>query len=72
MPKAIFLPALTADFEGGTIEEWLKQPGDTIDVGDIIAEVSTDKAVIELEAEHARLTAELRLIDARQAGDSLH
>ena len=53
MPKAIFLPALTADFEGGTIEEWLKQPGDTIDVGDIIAEVSTDKAVIELEAEHA-------------------
>lgn len=53
MPKAIFLPTLTADFEGGTIEEWLKQPGDTIDVGDIIAEVSTDKAVIELEAEHA-------------------
>ena len=52
MPKAIFLPALTADFEGGTIEEWLKQPGDSIDVGDIIAEVSTDKAVIELEAEH--------------------
>jgi len=53
LPKAIFLPALTADFEGGTIEEWLKQPGDTIDVGDIIAEVSTDKAVIEREAEHA-------------------
>jgi len=53
LPKAIFLPALTADFEGGTIEEWLKQPGDTVDVGDIIAEVSTDKAVIELEAEHA-------------------
>lgn len=53
MPKAIFLPTLTADFEGGAIDEWLKQPGDMIDVGDIIAEVSTDKAVIELEAEHA-------------------
>jgi pyruvate dehydrogenase E2 component (dihydrolipoamide acetyltransferase) len=59
LPKAIFLPALTADFEGGTIEEWLKQPGDTIDVGDIIAEVSTDKAVIELEAEHAGVLAKV-------------
>lgn len=53
MPKAILLPALTADFEGGTIEEWLKEPGDKIEVGDVIAEVSTDKAVIELQAEHA-------------------
>lgn len=53
MPKAILLPALTADFEGGTIEEWLKEPGDKIEVGDIIAEVSTDKAVIEMQAEHA-------------------
>jgi len=53
LPKAILLPALTADFEGGTIEEWLKEPGDKIEVGDIIAEVSTDKAVIEMQAEHA-------------------
>jgi len=59
LPKAIFLPALTADFEGGTIEEWLKQPGDSIDVGDIIAEVSTDKAVIELEAEHAGVLSKI-------------
>lgn len=49
----ILLPALTADFEGGIIEEWLKEPGDKIEVGDIIAEVSTDKAVIEMQAEHA-------------------
>ncbi len=53
MPKAILLPALAADFEGGTIEEWHKEPGDKIVVGDVIAEVSTDKAVVELEAEHA-------------------
>ena len=59
MPKVISLPALTADFEGGTIEEWLKQPGDTIDVGDIIAEVATDKAVIELEAEHAGILGKI-------------
>ena len=59
MPKTISLPALTADFEGGTIEEWLKQPGDTIAVGDIIAEVATDKAVIELEAEHAGILGKI-------------
>ena len=49
----ILLPALAADFEGGIIEEWRKEPGDQIAVGDVIAEVSTDKAVVELEAEHA-------------------
>ena len=59
MPKTIFLPALTADFEGGTIEEWHKEPGDKIEVGDIIAEVSTDKAVIELEAEHAGILGKI-------------
>jgi pyruvate dehydrogenase E2 component (dihydrolipoamide acetyltransferase) len=53
LPKSILLPALTADFEGGAIEEWHKEPGDTIEVGDVIAEVSTEKAVIELQAEHA-------------------
>ncbi|MCJ7592591.1 MAG: pyruvate dehydrogenase complex dihydrolipoamide acetyltransferase [Woeseiaceae bacterium] len=53
MPKEILLPALTADFEGGIIDAWHRQAGDKIEIGDIIAEVSTDKAVIELEAEFA-------------------
>lgn len=53
MPKEIVLPSLAADFEGGVIEEWHKQVGDRIDVGDVIAEVSTDKAVVDLEAEDA-------------------
>lgn len=59
LPKAILLPALTADFEGGTIEEWHKEPGDKIEVGDIIAEVATDKAVIELQAEHAGILGKI-------------
>lgn len=59
MPKVILLPALAADFEGGTIEEWHKEPGDKIVVGDVIAEVSTDKAVVELEAEHAGTLAKI-------------
>ena len=59
MPKTIFLPVLTADFEGGTIEEWHKETGDKIEVGDVIAEVSTDKAVVELEAEHAGILGKI-------------
>lgn len=59
MPKTILLPVLAADFEGGTIEEWLKEPGDTIEVGDVIAEVSTDKAVVDLEAEHAGILGKI-------------
>lgn len=50
MPKTIVLPALSADFEAGTLEEWHVDVGDKISVGDIIADVSTDKALIELEA----------------------
>lgn len=53
MPKEIILPSLTADFESGVIEEWHKKVGDRIEVGDVIAEVSTDKAVVELEAPDA-------------------
>ncbi|MCK5326411.1 MAG: pyruvate dehydrogenase complex dihydrolipoamide acetyltransferase [Woeseiaceae bacterium] len=51
MPKEILLPSLAADFESGLIEQWHKKVGDKIDVGDVIADVSTDKAVVELEAE---------------------
>ena len=51
MPKEILLPSLAADFESGLIEQWHKEVGDKIDVGDVIADVSTDKAVVELEAE---------------------
>jgi len=53
LPKVIELPAFAADFEGGIIEEWHKQVGDTIEVGDVLADVSTDKAVIEFEAEES-------------------
>ncbi len=50
MPKPIVLPALSADFEAGTLEEWHVDIGDQISVGDVIADVSTDKALVELEA----------------------
>ncbi len=50
MPIEIRLPALAPDFEGGTIESWHKVVGDVIAAGDVIADIETDKAVVEIEA----------------------
>jgi len=43
------MPALGADMSAGTLLAWRKEPGDTVARGDIIAEVHTDKADIEVE-----------------------
>ncbi len=43
------MPSLGADMEAGTLIKWLKQPGDTVKRGDIVAEVDTDKGAIEIE-----------------------
>jgi pyruvate dehydrogenase E2 component (dihydrolipoamide acetyltransferase) len=43
------MPKLGADMTAGTLIEWLKKPGDLVSRGDIIAEVDTDKGVIEVE-----------------------
>jgi pyruvate dehydrogenase E2 component (dihydrolipoamide acetyltransferase) len=43
------MPALGADMQAGTLLTWLKQPGDTVARGDIIAVVHTDKADVEVE-----------------------
>ncbi len=44
------MPALSPTMEEGTLAKWLKQEGDTIEAGDIIAEIETDKATMEFEA----------------------
>ena len=44
------MPALSPTMEEGTLARWLKQEGDTIEAGDIIAEIETDKATMEFEA----------------------
>ncbi len=43
------MPSLGADMEAGTLVAWTKQPGDRVKRGDIIAEVETDKGIIEVE-----------------------
>ncbi|MCA3613147.1 MAG: pyruvate dehydrogenase complex E1 component subunit beta [Methylobacterium sp.] len=50
MPIDILMPALSPTMESGTLAKWLKKEGDTIKSGDVIAEIETDKATMEVEA----------------------
>ena len=50
MPKNILMPALSPTMTEGNITKWLKQEGDKIEPGDILAEIETDKAIMEVEA----------------------
>ncbi|KQU51025.1 branched-chain alpha-keto acid dehydrogenase subunit E2 [Bosea sp. Leaf344] len=50
MATNILMPALSPTMEKGNLAKWLKKEGDTIKSGDIIAEIETDKATMEVEA----------------------
>ena len=50
MPIEITMPALSPTMETGTLAKWLVKAGDTVKAGDIIAEIETDKATMEVEA----------------------
>ena len=49
MPIAVTMPALSPTMEEGTLARWLKQVGDSVNPGDVIAEIETDKATMEVE-----------------------
>jgi pyruvate dehydrogenase E2 component (dihydrolipoamide acetyltransferase) len=50
MAEVIRMPKMSDTMEEGVIAAWLKQEGDTVKAGDILAEIETDKATMELEA----------------------
>ena len=50
MPIELLMPALSPTMEEGTLAKWLVKEGDTVNSGDIIAEIETDKATMEFEA----------------------
>ena len=50
MPIRILMPALSPTMTEGTLARWLKGEGDVVEPGDIVAEVETDKATMEIEA----------------------
>jgi len=50
MPTEVLMPALSPTMEKGNLSKWLKKEGDTVKSGDVIAEIETDKATMEVEA----------------------
>ncbi len=50
MPTEVLMPALSPTMEKGNLAKWLKKEGDKVRSGDVIAEIETDKATMEVEA----------------------
>jgi pyruvate dehydrogenase E2 component (dihydrolipoamide acetyltransferase) len=67
MPIAIEMPKLSDTMTEGTLVRWMKKVGDNIAVGDILAEVETDKATMEMEAFDEGVLAEIYVQDGNKA-----
>ncbi|MGT2686444.1 dihydrolipoyl dehydrogenase [Streptococcus porcinus] len=65
MAVEIIMPKLGVDMQEGEIIEWKKQEGDTVNEGDILLEINSDKTNMEIEAEDAGVLLKI----VRQAGD---
>src|SRR6266511_5086889 len=50
MPIQVLMPALSPTMEKGNLAKWVKKEGDMVKAGDVIAEIETDKATMEVEA----------------------
>src|SRR5689334_15736987 len=50
MPAKVTMPALSPTMTEGTLAKWLKKEGEKVKAGDVIAEIETDKATMEVEA----------------------
>src|SRR5512132_85091 len=50
MPVQVLMPALSPTMEKGNLAKWVKAEGDKVKAGDVIAEIETDKATMEVEA----------------------
>ena len=59
MPIEILMPALSPTMEEGTLSKWLVKEGDTVNSGDLLAEIETDKATMEVEAVEEGVVAKI-------------
>src|SRR6056297_3400548 len=67
MPTEILMPALSPTMEEGTLAKWLVKEGDTVNSGDLLAEIETDKATMEFEAVDEGTIGKI-LVDAGSEG----
>ena len=63
MPTNILMPALSPTMEKGNLAKWLKKEGDLIKSGDVLAEIETDKATMEVEAVDEGVLAKITVPD---------
>ena len=66
MPTNILMPALSPTMEKGNLAKWLKKEGDSIKSGDVIAEIETDKATMEVEAVDEGVLAKILVPEGAQ------
>ncbi|WP_284176931.1 pyruvate dehydrogenase complex E1 component subunit beta [Rhabdaerophilum sp. SD176] len=66
MPIDVLMPALSPTMESGTLAKWLKKEGDRIKSGDVIAEIETDKATMEVEAVDEGILAKILIGDGTE------
>jgi pyruvate dehydrogenase E2 component (dihydrolipoamide acetyltransferase) len=67
MATDVLMPKLSDTMEEGKILKWLKQPGDVVKSGDLLAEVETDKANMEIEAFDEGVVTELKVAEGESA-----
>jgi len=63
MPIDVLMPALSPTMEQGKLAKWLKKEGDAVKSGDILAEIETDKATMEIEAIDDGILARILIAD---------
>ncbi|SVB01480.1 uncharacterized protein METZ01_LOCUS154334, partial [marine metagenome] len=68
MATEVIMPALSPGQETGILLEWFKQEGETIEKGEPLMEVETDKANVEVEAEATGILSNISV----QPGDEIH
>jgi pyruvate dehydrogenase E1 component beta subunit len=63
MPTEILMPALSPTMEQGKLAKWLKKEGEAVKAGDVLAEIETDKATMEVEAVDEGVLAKILVAD---------
>src|SRR5690242_10869275 len=66
MPTNILMPALSPTMEKGNLAKWLKKEGDSVKSGDVLAEIETDKATMEVEAVDEGILAKIVVPEGSQ------
>ncbi|GLK55297.1 pyruvate dehydrogenase E1 component beta subunit [Methylopila capsulata] len=66
MPIEVLMPALSPTMEAGKLAKWLKKEGDAVKSGDVIAEIETDKATMEVEAVDEGVLGKILIADGSE------